>query len=446
MRSQTAHRCAQPRASRPRPALCAAARQEYDPDGVRTLRILTKFDTFDTEDAKKSASALVLAGAELELGAHAVVCRAHGGGGYDSETEMESLTDAIAREGSACAHAGVETLRARLSELYIRLLRTNLPNLERDALAQRDGSLRVLQKLGERPCTPTEMILEAKRALSLPSHRLTLALTAPMERFQAAVHATDKMLTEDFVKGLHVHDAFECPFFAGRTTYEAGVHAIVDAWTPLGDRLIKDVQALMEVAMRPVDEVAVGVSRRLYEAVVAAWAAEAVEVGRRLRAAVRASLDKERVFGTTNHYLKCKYHEHKLLPDDLVEQIVEKVAHASGNQVRERIQAVRMAYVAADTSKSLRESTVTKVAFALNAVWSVEKKTVTDLVLKELQAVVVAAHARFVDGMQADAELIRNAVEDGDIPKEREAQRAKAARMNAVLALIGELKEGRAPP
>lgn len=111
-----------------------------------------------------------------------------------------------------------------------------------------------------------------------------------------------------------------------------------------------------------------------------------------------------------------------------------------------RIQAVRTAYVAADTRKSLRQSTVTKVAFALNAVWSVEKKTVTDLVLKELQAVVVAAHARFVDGMQADAELIRNAVEDGDIPKEREAQRAKAERMNAVVALIGELKDGRAPP
>ena len=386
------------------------------------------------------------AGAKHDLGAHAVVCRAHGGGGYDSESEMDVLNETRALEDEK-AHFGVKMLRARLSDLYIRLLSTNLPNLERDALAQRAGSLRTLQKLGEYPCTPTQMILEAKRALSLPSQRFTLALTPPLDRFQSAVHETASMLTEDFVIKLHVHDAFECPFFAGKTTYEAGVHAIVDAWMPLGDRLVKDVQAMMETVMQPIDEFAIGVSRRLYEAIVKAWVAGAVEIGRRLQEAVCAILNKERTFGTTNHYLQSKYHEHSLLPDDLLEEIVNNVSYLRNERddVRKRLIDLRTAHAANDTRKSLEKSTVSKVAFALNAVWSVEKKTVTDLVLKELRAVVVEAHTRFVEGMQADKELIKNAVEDGDIPKEREDQKEKVVRMNNVLALIAKLKDETSP-
>ena len=46
---------------------------EFDPDGDRTMHTYTKFDTFDTEEAKSRAIRWVNEGREHTLGGHAVV-------------------------------------------------------------------------------------------------------------------------------------------------------------------------------------------------------------------------------------------------------------------------------------------------------------------------------------------------------------------------------------
>ena len=54
--------------------------KEFDPCLARTLRVLTKFDTFDSPDAKAVAVDLINRQCSLTLGAHAVVCRSEGKG------------------------------------------------------------------------------------------------------------------------------------------------------------------------------------------------------------------------------------------------------------------------------------------------------------------------------------------------------------------------------
>eukprot|EP00966_Prymnesium_polylepis_P015646 361595-Prymnesium_polylepis.1 len=67
--------------------------KEVDPEGVRTMRILTKFDTFDSDEAKSTAVSLLIGQAGRKLGAHAVICRTNGKG-YDPDEEMRELSDA----------------------------------------------------------------------------------------------------------------------------------------------------------------------------------------------------------------------------------------------------------------------------------------------------------------------------------------------------------------
>jgi len=60
--------------------------KDYDPELDRTLRFLTKFDTFDSPDTTAHVVGLIKEQISSKLGAHDLVCRSSGGD-YDTKEE-----------------------------------------------------------------------------------------------------------------------------------------------------------------------------------------------------------------------------------------------------------------------------------------------------------------------------------------------------------------------
>ena len=375
------------------------------------------------------------------------MCRALGGSGYDSESEAETFVQ------TSSWHTGIPALKERLQPLYIELIRSNLPNLEKNALVAKTAAEAALRKLGDTPLGSIPMIREAQRSLKLPHHSFTACITPAVDRFREAVHATSERITPEFVKGLVKHDAFMCPFFQGEAAFAAGMAAIVDWWRPPTDRFIKEVAVALEASMSSINEEAIGVSERLRAALKEQWLGASVELVKTLRAELMAILTEERYFGTVNHYIQQKYVEEQLMPDALIESVVAGIfAGRAYDQntnlsvtpaiVRKCLLAVRDAAVAAEKQATIGQYVSAKVLCALKANWSVEKKTFTDMLLKKTRDAVVMKREEFIDLMIADQSLCAEAVEDDDIVERRQALKATIEAMNAVIVEVQALTGG----
>jgi hypothetical protein len=115
--------------------------------------LLTKFDTFDSPDAKATAVGLIKEQLPSKLGAHALVCRS-AGGDYDTKEESKVLSEAEVPE----KRAGVDTLKDRLPSVYAELMRTSLPGLKKKAQDELRDSKTRLETIGQ-PIDKITMIL-----------------------------------------------------------------------------------------------------------------------------------------------------------------------------------------------------------------------------------------------------------------------------------------------
>jgi hypothetical protein len=134
--------------------------KKFDPRLNRTLRVLTKFDTFDSPDAKATAVELIKEQMSSAFGAHALVCRSQGGD-YDAEEESNVLSKAQVPE----QRAGVNMLKDRLPRLYATLLRHSLPGLESSAKAKLREAKQSLETMGSEPINQNDMIMQYQSVL-----------------------------------------------------------------------------------------------------------------------------------------------------------------------------------------------------------------------------------------------------------------------------------------
>jgi hypothetical protein len=129
--------------------------KKHDPLAIRTLRILTKFDTFDSQDSKATAVKLVQVGEDQPLGPHAVICR-RGGSVYNQEFEQKQLNDAGL--SSQKHRSGIASLKGRLPLLFADLIQTNLPGLEESARKKLGDAEEELTAIGREPADETSLL------------------------------------------------------------------------------------------------------------------------------------------------------------------------------------------------------------------------------------------------------------------------------------------------
>jgi len=411
--------------------------QDSDKGKERTLRILTKFDTFDSEASRNTAIDLIESDLENPLGAHAVVCRPEGDAEYDKEREF----DVFQKHGQQDVDVrffkermGVDTLKQRLPDLFTSLIQTNLPGLRASAVQRMQQEKAHLTKLGEMPLDSVMMVRECQRVLcnALPSQEFSVVITPAFERFRGCVHGTGEMIHSDWIDEFMLFDAFECPFYQGGMVYKRCMEEVVRWWRSYAKHLIKDVgRALGASITAIIEKNAIGVSSRLRKAIDLKWGEVSKGLADTLTKACNEALDECVDFGTSNHYLFSKYVQEQILPDETIELVLASVfspCYVEGNiskkltpsEVREALLAAQETLAAEDRQQAIQEHVAKKTLNAVKATWSVEKKTITDAILKKIRDMAVKARSEWIHtGLLTDGTIRDAAVEDDDVNQQR---------------------------
>ena len=292
------------------------------------------------------------------------------------------------------------------------------------------------------------MIAEVQRVLQSPSHDLGEALTPAIEAFRESVHATSDRVTLEWVGGKYKHDAFKPPFFQSQPTFDRCMAEIVDWWKEPAAQLALNVGMTLADALEPLAYEAVGVSSCLADALKTAWKDASSAIMEALNVAVLAELKREVAFGTINHYLSDKYAEEQILPNSVIDKLLGRIftGHASKTfyekDLKEKLQAARDEIIGEDKHASVRENAIKHVYRAVHATWSVEKKTVTDNVLKVVRDTVIEAREQWVTrSLLTDDAITSAVVEDKDVAERRRAYGAQIERMNEVLKEIAVIED-----
>ena len=438
-------------------ALALELAKEYDPEEERTLRVLTKFDTFDTEDNKVRAAELVQETGLLS--AHAVVCRP-GGEAYTEQKER----DVLAMHSLPSDYAGIASLRARLPALLNERIRTNLPGLKKQIQEILDENCNKLKLLGESPPDSAMVLAGIQEVLSKQGGYDTVGvhLSPALTAFREALHCTKEYLTAELVETHYRHDLFKCPFFQGEQTFNQLLELTCDRWTELLNDLHKDIGTLLEELFTFDRASFPNVDPTLLTMLDAHWTTECRTMVHAFRDAANASLNKERQFKTMNHYLTSKYHEKLVLPDELLETIQERLTaevlgvrwcddskkYQAGKKyeaysidsVREKIAEV-ITSAAEEHEEDFNRMPIDdqhkrRVLAAIEANWAVAHKSFGDNVLADLLNTVSAPTAAWVKRVTLSDGFRACAAEDQRTGKDRDECRARIEAMTDCLSKL----------
>jgi hypothetical protein len=218
-----------------------------DPTGERTLRVLTKFDVFDSPDKKKQAIQLINDGLG-PLRPHAIVCRPNGDE-YNSNTEqtaLEGMTD-----------QGIATLKSRLPMLLCNRIQTNLPSLKEQIRATLCKSQDVIDHLGEHEPTHIEVLMKIQKVIKEIPFDLSSVHEQTADKIRHSTYdhydgdETDdeeersSIFLKDMVDRLHKNDSFKQVFFQGEETFNKCLVEIVEIWRPITDELKEMVTEIL---------------------------------------------------------------------------------------------------------------------------------------------------------------------------------------------------------
>ena len=194
----------------------------------------------------------------------------------------------------------------------------------------------------------------------------------------------------------------QCPFFQGEAIFANAMRKIVDWWREPAKRFKKEAHRALAASMVPIGRDAIGVSKVLRDAIEKKWEHDSQQVMKRLESAFKEALDESAPFGTANHYLYDKYVEQQVMPDDMVEGVIEALLpieakdldqsksyddwfDTNGNTIRAKLLGMREKTATQDRQKALHEHVAKRVLGAVRAAWSVEKKTVRPRMLRSWQ-------------------------------------------------------------
>ena len=416
-------------------------------------RILTKFDIFDSDDSRLAAMKLVNDQLSSALGPHAVVCRAEGDRGYDEDAEKHTFDESAEKSGMTlpASRAAIVTLKDRLPDLFTTLVRKSIPALELAARSRISEKERELGKLGTDALTPFAMLRECQRALAKSTPSFQVAITPAFYKFQEAVHNTGEKLTEAWLEPFMETNAFESPFFQGEKIYLRAMEEVVSWWKPPMTRLLNDVKKKLSQSMRGIQEHGVGVSKRLSAVIEVAWEAKTTLIIENLEDAFNKTIEATILYGTANHYIFDKYLEQQIMPDDVIDRVAATIANDPAeflviaherDHIVNKLRDIRGALNQEDRRKSIREHVAKRCLNAIKAVWAVEKKSVTDNMMKNIRDLAILERNAWIDAtLLVSREINAHAYEDDDVGEQRANAVQTIANMKEVLSELKVMAE-----
>eukprot|EP00929_Paragymnodinium_shiwhaense_P102947 TRINITY_DN66202_c0_g1_i1.p1 TRINITY_DN66202_c0_g1~~TRINITY_DN66202_c0_g1_i1.p1 ORF type:complete len:677 (+),score=123.39 TRINITY_DN66202_c0_g1_i1:108-2033(+) len=437
--------------------------KEYDPHYQRTLRVLTKFDIFDSKEAEARACSLVAGEQNHRLGAHAVACR-HGGKDYDAEAEAKVLT------GLPGDRRGVASLKQRLPAVFSSLIASNLPNLRTQAEAHLEQARQSLAGIGMEPIEGLHMVRQLQLHAADREH-FERQLTPHLTRFKEAIQETGKRITKKWTDTKFEANAFAISVFQGNSALLACMQEIAELWweKPL-EEFVRDVA---EEARRSLNLHApvVGLSQPFRDAVLAEWARlfeEQILIN--FRTKCKKARSQEGGYGTVNHELDAKYKGGNVMPQQLMVSLSENLeakvrqfttefaqefstyhavnapvkagqprpSHNPPKPISDRIRAYlaqeRDIWVKRHESSDLFEQQKVRLLDAVSAVWAVEHKTFVDVVMKETRDTIIDRRALWIQHeIYGNSHILANATEEKELADQRESLQKRISVMQDCL-------------
>jgi hypothetical protein len=285
-------------------------------------------------------------------------------------------------------------------------------------------------------------------------------VTPSMRVFQEAVHNTEKSITQEWVNERLKENVFTCPFFHGDKAFRTCLKDITDMWKPHVENLIKQVDLCLTETMQSTRTNSgfgfststlyfgtKGVSKTFWDKIQGKWMEHCPLLITELRRKCEVVLAQERDFGTMNHYLQEKYHMEEIMPDDFVEHLIPSLGLNNGNyaqfsssSMRDKLQKATNEWVKIKRQRSLHEHLQPRLLAAVRAVWCVEKKTFTDMVLKICRDSIINRVAYWVETqLLTDRDIHDAAVEDSSLRETRKQLNTTIDNMEFVLKALGPI-------
>eukprot|EP00929_Paragymnodinium_shiwhaense_P040750 TRINITY_DN21226_c0_g1_i2.p1 TRINITY_DN21226_c0_g1~~TRINITY_DN21226_c0_g1_i2.p1 ORF type:complete len:691 (+),score=104.74 TRINITY_DN21226_c0_g1_i2:264-2075(+) len=372
--------------------------KKVDPNGQRTLRVLTKFDNFDSEDSKQTAIRLVAERRHDEpdsasgLSPHALACKPNGEDtDYSSTREVEMLlVHYSARECSQ--HASTET-----------------------------GSL----------------ARHVAGAATSPNQRSNASEFGDMGK--EAVHEAQAKMTSNWASDKLQADAFTCVVFQGAEALRECTQDVLSWWKPYLQTYVKAVEVKTVAVLGQSLKNASGVPSRLQQVIRSRMDETFSQtLFKEFERSCWEAFDKEADWGTINHYFTSKFDAERVLSVDLVEDIVDSFTNAelgslmdididSGAQrdsqrdiIRRKLLERKKVWECNFQGLSMHDQQQARLLAAVRAWYTVEKKTFTDVILKATQAHIFKGQRQWVQSqLLRDEEIQEAAVESHKTVEER---------------------------
>jgi hypothetical protein len=325
-----------------------------------------------------------------------------------------------------------------------------LPGLKKKAQDELRDAKKRLETIGQ-PIDKITMIHHCQSVLN--RSLFEEQVTPSMRVFQEAVHTTQKSITQEWVNERLKENVFTCPFFHGDKAFRTCLKDITDMWKPHVENLTNEVYQCLTKTMQSARAGTKGVSKTLWNKIQTKWMEDCPSLITEFRSKCELVLAQERDFGTMNHYLQEKYHMEEIMPDDFVEHLIKDLglnnqiyAQFSASSMRHKLEKAKEEWVNIKRKRSLHEHLQPRLLAAVRAVWEVEKKTVTDVVLKMCRDSIINRVAYWVETqLLTDKDIVDAAVEDASLRETRKQLNTTIDNMEHVLKALGTIMKDISP-
>jgi GTPase SAR1 family protein len=418
--------------------------KQFDPDEERSIRVLTKYDVFDSEESKLRAKMLV--DTVDDLSPHAIICRPNGKEySYDDETGL------LSKYGLPEERSGVKSLRDRLPKLLCKLISTNMPLLKKQVKQVLKENQQQLIEIGIEAPDNTRILLQIQEILQDKASEVPKQLTKSMIQFREKLHKSQDIIDKELVDKLYLHDAFQCIFFQGETTFNKILTIMVDRWQKSIAELIADVELFLDELFD--FGILKHVKHSLQNCISNNWEEYRHNLMDKLKQCFQEELKKERKFKTMNHYLTSKYKENLVLPEELLDKIIASIQSETVSIPREDFKVLTLSEVR-ENMRSLIENALEnhsdefnrepieeqhkrRILAASKANWAVSHKNLTDNVLSRVQEIVLDGISYWTEKMLIeDDEIKSNTGEDNRIRNKRIKYKENISVMQKCLTIL----------
>jgi GTP-binding protein EngB required for normal cell division len=292
-------------------ALALQLAEDADPSRERTLRILTKFDKFDSPEKRSEAVSRITEGSGF-LKPHAVICRPDGKC-YDSQAEQSNLGKLIGQ--------GIPSLKKRLPSLLCKRIEMNLPLLKQQVREKLEESNQCITNLGEHELTKTQVLIHVQNKVKGEEFDLSIYVQETVNKLRKTGKfglKNNKIFVEQMVDKLYKHDLFTCPLFQGEKTFNKCLQEIVEIWRPILVELRRLINGKLNKFLPDLK----GISKNLNTNIREGWNDHCRSMMKDLEGRMDTALKKESKYSTVNHYLTAKYENHILYSSRVKETII----------------------------------------------------------------------------------------------------------------------------